>query len=102
MSVYEKALNVVYSAIETVNRQLPPDACLERRVETRLIGAGSTLDSLGLINFVVACEQALEDELGMSVSLTDDALMTNGDGPMQSVGSLAGFLAERISEKASE
>jgi acyl carrier protein len=95
-------LDVVYSAIEAVNSQLPPDSRLERQAETRLIGAGSTLDSLGLINFVVACEQAVEDKLGLSISLTDEALMADGEGPLQSVRSLADFLANRISEKTSD
>src|SRR5436190_11571583 len=43
-----------------------------------LVGEGGRLDSLGLVNFVVALERRLAEHTGRNVSVID--LLTSGDG----------------------
>jgi acyl carrier protein len=65
--------------------------------DTPLFGRQGILDSLGLVSLVVAVEQAIEDECGMSVSLADDKAMSQQHSPYRTVGSLAEY-ASRLLE----
>ena len=49
-SKYNKILDIIYSAIEEVNRQQPPEYTLKKGKEEFLISDKSSIDSLGLIN----------------------------------------------------
>jgi acyl carrier protein len=61
--------------------------------ETRLFGRDGLLDSLGLVTLVVAVEQAIADEYGVSVSLADDRALSQRHSPYRTVGSLAEYCA---------
>ena len=60
--------------------------------ETPLFGRDGILDSLGLVTLVVAVEQAIEDECGVSVSLADDKAMSQQNSPYRTIGSLAEYV----------
>lgn len=94
----EKIIQVLFEVVDNLNRQLPPEQKLQKTVETVITGANSRLDSLGLINLVVATEQKMEDEFGVTVTLTDDALWASEDGPFRTLGTLADYLSYRIEE----
>ena len=51
------------------------------------------LDSMGLVTLVVGVEQAIEDELGVSVSLADARALSQRNSPYRTVGSLANATA---------
>ena len=59
-----------------MNEQLPADRKLAKSDTTTLVGADGALDSLGLVNFIVALEQKLESDFQVSVSLIDDDLVS--------------------------
>jgi hypothetical protein len=60
-----------------------------------LVGEGGRLDSLGLVNFVVALERRLAEHTGRNVSVID--LLTSGDGiPFDTLGSLRDLLVRRM------
>jgi len=59
--------------------------------ETPLFGREGFLDSLGLVTLVVAVEQAIEDELGVSVSLADERALSQRKSPYRTVGTLADY-----------
>src|ERR1043166_2170326 len=59
--------------------------------ETPLFGREGFLDSLGLVTLVVAVEQAIEDELGVSVSLADERALSLRKSPYRTVGTLADY-----------
>jgi acyl carrier protein len=50
--------------VDDVNLQLPADGRLEKSLQEVLVGEKSKLDSLGMVNFLVAVEEKLEAELG--------------------------------------
>ncbi len=96
MTDTSNTLEAVYAALDQLNRQRPSDRRLPRDPATLLIGPDGRLDSLGLVTFIVALEQQIEDRFGRAVPLTDPALLAADDGPMRSVGTLAAYLKERI------
>jgi acyl carrier protein len=59
---------------------------------TYLIGSGSLLDSLGLVNLIVDLEQRLENEHGISITLADERAMSQKHSPFRTVGSLADYI----------
>jgi acyl carrier protein len=59
--------------------------------DTPLFGRGGFLDSMGLVTLVVAVEQAIEDELGVSVSLADERALSQRTSPYRTVGTLAEY-----------
>ncbi len=74
------------------------DALLQRgqsdvaEASTRLIGSNSVLDSLGLVTLVIDLEQKIEEQYGVSVTLTDDRAMSQKNSPFQTVQSLADYI----------
>jgi acyl carrier protein len=58
-------------------------------LETRLVGKGSVLDSLGLVTLIVDLEQRIEEEFGESLTLANERAMSQVSSPFKSVGSLA-------------
>jgi hypothetical protein len=60
-----------------------------------LVGEGGRLDSLGLVNFVVALDRRLVELGGRSVSVID--LLTSGDAiPFDTLGSLRDLLVRKM------
>lgn len=96
----EEVLQIVYRAIDELNPQLPPERRLEKSPETALFGRAGRLDSLGLVNLIVAVEQAAEDELAVSVVLADEKAMSQRTSPFRTVGALAAYVRARLEERA--
>src|SRR5206468_2949727 len=51
---YEQALQLVYDAIDAVNPQLPQARRLAKSPATIIVGPSGSLDSLGIVNLLVA------------------------------------------------
>lgn len=66
---------------------------VEPDADTELFGAEGLLDSIGLVSLVIACEQALDDELGIQVGLADERALSQRVSPYRTVGTLAEYAA---------
>ncbi len=64
--------------------------------KTPLFGEVGVLDSVGLVSLVVAVEQALEDELGIRVSLADERALSQQSSPYRTVESLASYAVSLV------
>lgn len=97
--VRAEILQCVYEAIDEANEDrldLPP---LEKSPQTRIHGTKGGLDSLGLINFLVAVEEAVERETGVSVALSDDRALSREPSPFESVQTLVDYVEELAGER---
>ncbi len=92
----ELVLQAIYQTIGEINDQLPTQKRLPSAPETVLVGENGQLDSLGLINLLVILEASLETILGRRVNVFDEALLSDPQGPMATVGSLANYIASRL------
>ncbi len=89
----ERIRQVVFKALDDLNRQRPRDQRLEKSPDTILFDPrAGALDSLGLVNLVVAVELHLEEDLGVTISLVDQMASQTG-APFRSVSSLVDFIA---------
>lgn len=100
MSDTSNVLQAVYAALDQLNRQRPADRRLAKEPTTLLLGPEGQLDSLGLVTFIVAVEEQIEDLFGRRVSLTDDRILADDNGPMHSVETLATYIRATLGEDA--
>ncbi len=97
MSNREEIIQAIYRAVDEINSALPIDQRLESAPETVLVGSEATLDSLGLINLIVATEQQLTDLFGRSLDLTTAALL-NPEEQLSTLDRLAQTIESLLSE----
>jgi hypothetical protein len=83
---------VVFAAIDETNLELPADELIRRTADAPLTGPGGQLDSLGVISFMIAVENELEGQLGVTVALSEEILNSPQDDPFQRVDTLVDFI----------
>ena len=91
--MHERILQALYRAVEQVNQALPPHWRLASAPGTVL---SSGLDSLGIVNFIVAAEEELAAEFGITINLADQRAMTQGSSPFRTLQTLADYAATLI------
>jgi acyl carrier protein len=96
----DRVLEALYRAVDVIAPELPRGTRLAKSPDTVLLGEASPLDSLGLVNLIVAVEQAVEEEFGAPLSLLDEAQLQPEDSPLRSLGALADHLHARLQEQA--
>ena len=98
----EKILQSIYNSIDSLNAQLPKEGHIEKSNNTALFGSGSKLDSLDLINLVVAVEQNIEDEFDVTITLADERAMSQETSPFRTVGTLTDYIEMLLGEKLND
>lgn len=94
----EKVYQALFSAINEINQQLPRSKRLSLSKETLLTGPSAQLDSLGLVNLIVATEESIEDAFGQSINIADKAAMSEAASPFRSVETLATYIMKRLAQ----
>ena len=82
----------VYEVVDEFNRQNPGRARLKADIKAPLFGGKSGLDSIGLVNFIVAVEEKLEDRFGEVISLADERAMSQERSPFLTLGSFIDYI----------
>lgn len=93
MDEKETIIQTIYGVVDEVNLQQPDNGQLEKSLDTVLFGQNGKLDSLGLVNFVVAAEQNIEEALGVSVSVSDERAMSQRNSPFRTIGTLVDYIS---------
>ena len=88
----------IYDAVDEINMQLPKEQRVIKSGDTVLFisssSAENSLDSLGILNFVVATEQKIEEEFGITINLADEQLIIRDDNPFRSIQALTEYIAQ--------
>lgn len=87
-----QSLDIIYAAIDELNVQSADGPAIEKAEATRLFGSDEGMDSLQLVNLIVAIENHIQDATGQSVVLVDESTMGMDSNPFETVGSLAAHL----------
>lgn len=98
----ENIEKIVFSTIDALNQELNKEDRLKKSLETRLFGGNSNLDSLGLINLIVAVEQNIEDEFDVTITLADERAMSQETSPFRTVGTLTDYIEMLLGEKLND
>jgi len=84
-----QGLEIVYAAIDGVNEQLEDDEKIIKALGTLIFGSEGGVDSLTIVNLVVAVEEEIHVRSGKSVTLVDEEVLAKDVGPFHSVETLA-------------
>ncbi len=99
----DKIIKIVFNAVDEINELLVSERRIKKSADTRLFdksGKGG-LDSLGLINFIVAMEQKIEQEFSTSIVLADERAMSQKQSPFMTVKTLVNYVSKLLEEDAS-
>jgi D-alanine--poly(phosphoribitol) ligase subunit 2 len=100
MDSQDKIVQIIYEVIDETNAGLPPENRLVKSTETVLFGRQGKLDSVGLVHFIVAVEDRLREDLGLSITLADERAMSRSNSPFRSVSALTAYIAELTEQEA--
>ena len=98
MNDKDRIIEAIYTVIDDKNEELPENQQLDKSLETPLFGEKSKLDSLGLVNVIVATEQKIEEDFEALISLTDERAMSQKNSPFRTVGTLVEYVAALLQE----
>ena len=90
MSRRDDIIALIYSAMDAIADS--SGVILEKAPETRLYGGKSRLDSLGLVNLIVAVEELLEEKFNTVIAVADERAITQKASPFRTVGTLADYI----------
>jgi acyl carrier protein len=92
--------DIIFNSIDEVNSLLPEERHIDKSIDTVFSGSSSGLDSLALVNLIVAIEKELENKFDISVVLADERAMKQAENPFSSVQILANYIYNMIDEEA--
>jgi acyl carrier protein len=97
-NVDPRVLASVYAAIDEFNLSQDDGRRLEKNPSTVLLGANSTLDSLGLVNLLVTVEEQVSTQLNAPVTLASDKAFSMRNSPFATISSLTAYVQQLVSE----
>jgi D-alanine--poly(phosphoribitol) ligase subunit 2 len=100
MSIETQVDEILFAAIEEINEQRPLDQKIKADKATLLFGSEATLDSLPLVNLLVAAERKVEETLRISINIVDERAMSQKNSPFKSVETLANYIVMLVKEQA--
>ena len=92
MNQNQEIVDLIARIANEFNEQLEFKIAVEQGRDAPLYGRDGVLDSLRLVSFVVAVEQAIEDELGLTLTLADEKAMSQKHSPFRTVGALTDYV----------
>jgi acyl carrier protein len=100
MTTKEEIISIIYKCIDGINQMNGINVI--KALKTKLFGAESDLDSLGLVNLIVTIELSINNELGATISIADDRAMSQHRSPFRSVDALADYIMVLLNETRKE
>ncbi len=101
MSNQEIVLASIYRAIDELNELEPTERRIEKMPDTPLYGPASVLDSLGLVNLIIAIENEVDESCGATLTIADERAMSRKESPFRTIQSLADYIVRRLEEGGS-
>lgn len=96
--MYESIYALIVSTINGFNDDLENKIDLSNGVDTELFGGESPLDSLELVNLIVAIEENIAVMLNKNITITSEKAMSQKVSPFKTVGSLTMYVIDLLNE----
>jgi acyl carrier protein len=94
----EKITVLVLAALRDLGEELSLPDLANASGGTRLFGAKSSLDSMGLVSLIADLEGRIEAEFGRNVILADERAMSQVRSPFRTVDSLTAHIEGLLNE----
>lgn len=91
--------DLIYPVVDEMQDTVNDGGQLLKTPETPLLGAGSALDSLGLVSLIIAIEERIEKQLGRSITLANEKAMSLAKSPFRTIGTLADYISQVLVEE---
>ncbi len=88
-------LQTIFGAVDEVNQILAEEKRLEKSPGTLLAGENGSLDSLGMINFIVEVEGRVQKDFNLALNLVE--ALDSPEQPMNSIGRLVEYIEMQAS-----
>ena len=98
MEVRSEVIEIIFSALRSLNEELPEDRRVPIAEDSLLFGTGGSLDSLSLVSVVIDVESSVCDKFNRSISLTDDAAMDQEISPFASVAAMTNYIVIQLAQ----
>ena len=82
-------LDIIYAAIDELNARSEDRVVIDKSPETKIFSGDDGLNSLDLVNLVIAIETHIEDSTGRAVLIMDKSTMESDDNPFDNVAALS-------------
>jgi len=89
---------ILFKSVEEINKTLDEDQQLELSTETVLLGKDGNIDSITLVNLIVAIEESIEDELNVEITLVDEKALSQKESPFRTIGTLIDYIAQVVKD----
>jgi D-alanine--poly(phosphoribitol) ligase subunit 2 len=97
-----KIIEVVFRGVDELNSQLEEDRKLEKSTDSTIFGRQAKIDSLALVNLIVAVEAEIADEFDVSLTLADERAMSQKTSPFLTIGTLVDYIFLLLKEQIRE
>ncbi len=87
---------VVFGSVAELNASLPEKKRLPAAADTRLIGEGGRLDSIGLVDLILSVEQGINEAGGGALTIADEKAFSQAQSPFLSLGSLTDYVTSLV------
>jgi acyl carrier protein len=91
---------IILKALNNINEERSLDEQLTVSLDTCLFGDDAALDSLSLVSLIVDVENAVSEQVGFEISLSDDRAMSQDVSPYSDVSALTSYIQLLLSELA--
>ena len=98
----KKIINTIINSIMEINQSLDNKIIVKDNSDAQLYGKKGQLDSLGLINLLVATEQNIEDVFEVTITIADERAMSQKHSPFRTVGTLADYIEILLKDKEND
>ena len=92
----KEIIETILKTIKDFNYTLPVNEHISENLNSTIYGKNSTLDSLGLVSFIVELEQNIEDDFEQAISLADEKAMSQKTSPYQNINTLADYISKLL------
>lgn len=91
-------LKAIHRAIDHINSANPDRVPLEKAPGTELFGSAAALDSLGIMNLIVAVEENIKRDMNIEIVIVGD-MFDIDNHPLQTVQALADHVERVVAKK---
>ena len=96
----QQILDAIYNAIDEINEQQEDtDLKIEKKLSAILFGQKGSLDSLGLVSFIMALQEIILELFDVEIMLADERTLAQENSPFRTVGALAEYILILIEER---
>ena len=89
---------LIYPAVEEIRPTVKDQVQFTKSPDTVLYGSEGSLDSLGLVNFIVVVEELLSSSTGKDIRLVSEKAMSRKYSPFRTLSTLAEYIEELIND----